>query len=89
VVNQPTGREWHENHASEEDSCWEKLKADREKPSGFMLGVSASANIIGSIVDPEGYHNTKADGQLLKGNQRSSDLWGGDLCVVHWHDHAE
>ena len=54
-----------------------------------MLTLSASANKVGAIVDPERNHNTEANSQLLKGNQRATDFRWCDFGIVHGYDHRE
>jgi hypothetical protein len=41
------------------------------------------------LVDPEAYHDTCTDGELLQGDQRASHFRGSALGVVHWDNHRE
>jgi len=55
----------------------------------MYLSCAGAADVVGSVVNPEGNHNAEADGELLERDQRTANLWGCHFGVVHGDDHGE
>jgi len=90
VMDEPTGRERHEDHTSTEKHSGSQLQSEREKPSSLLLSVSPGAtDVVGAVVDPETDHDTQGNAQLLKTHKRTSYLGRCDLGVVHGDNHGQ
>ena len=75
MVDEPPGREWHEEDTDTEDDGRDELKGDGKTPRSLALSLASAADVVGTVVDPEGYHDTECDGELLEGDETSTDLW--------------
>lgn len=75
VVDEPTGREWHPDHADEEADRRGNLKADGDEPGGIGLCLEGrSTDEVAAVVDPEADHDSKGDGELLQSDKSSTNL---------------
>lgn len=66
--------EGHEHHSDTENNSRRQLQAQRNEPGRVLLSTACAADVVGSVVNPEGNHDAKRDGQLLQTHQGSSDL---------------
>jgi len=89
VVDEPTRREWHEDHADTEDERRDELQAEGKQPSSFLLATARASNVVRAVVDPETDHDAEGDGELLKTNESTADFRRSDLGIVHGNDHRE
>lgn len=54
VVDEPTGREWHEGHTAEENQARDDLEADGDEPGGIgLFAALGAADVVGSVVNPD------------------------------------
>jgi hypothetical protein len=74
VVDEPSRRERHPKHTDEKNGSGYELNADGHEPGSIGLIVAGSADVVGSIVDPEGDHDTEGNGQLLAGYKSTTNL---------------
>ena len=50
VMDEPTGRERHEDHSDEQDQGGEELESERYEPGCVRLCITCTADIIGAVV---------------------------------------
>lgn len=89
VVDEPTWREGHEDHAHTEKDSRNELQAERQKPCGFLLCSACAPDKVCAVVDPETDHDTEGNGQLLETNKCTTYLRRRNLGVVHGNNHGE
>lgn len=52
VVEEPSGRERHPDHADEEDEGGDELDADRDEPGGVGLGIGCcAADVVAAALE--------------------------------------
>ena len=66
LVHEPTRREWHEQDSNTQNNGRNKLKRNWDAPRSLTLSSSHATNVVGSVVDPEGNHDTEGDCELLQ-----------------------
>lgn len=72
----------HEQNTDPEDNSRDELQRKRNAPCSFALSYARPTDEVGTIINPEGNHDTECDGELLKGDKTSSDLGRCKLGTV-------
>lgn len=84
-MQKPAWGEGHEEHAYSQCNAGDELQADGNEPGGVGLGGAGAADIVGAVVDPEGYHDAGGDGELLEGDEGAANFRGSNLGIVVGH----
>jgi len=88
LAGEPTGRQRQEEHPKEQYEAWNHLDRprDAESSSALIRGLWAAVRKRGAILDKVLDQDAPRDGPLLKGNDASANLFGGNLGLVDWND---
>jgi len=81
-MHQPTRTERHERHARKQNQSREELQTNGDEPGGVGLRRTRAADVVGTVVDPEGDQNPETDGELLEGDKGAANFRGSDFCVA-------
>lgn len=79
LVHEPPRGEWHEKDTDTEDNSGDELEGEWNSPCRFMLTLSGATDEVGAVVNPKGDHDTERDGELLEGDERAANFWGGEF----------
>lgn len=64
-LDQPTWREGHEPDTESENAGWDTLYNGWKSPGHIRLFLAGATDVVGSVTDPEGDHDTKNGSELL------------------------
>lgn len=64
-LDQPTWREWHEPDAESENAGWDTLNDGWKSPGHVGLSLAGATDVVGSVTDPEGNHDTENGSELV------------------------
>lgn len=54
-------REGHEENTDSENNSGDDLETEGDTPCSFALCLARSSDVVHTVVDPEGHHDTKGD----------------------------